>query len=460
LDQRIKYFRVIAFLLLLTLRFQAQTDSTINVTDSLPVSAPEFISADSTDHSHEVEQVSESVPTVEEISYNLYLSKEWQKLAAYCQKTADEGTDYYYLRLRAGIAYFEMQKYRAAAEQFQRAIEFNSEEDLAKEYLYYSYLYTERVEEARKLTRSFSAALSEKLQSNKKSPLISVLMESGFKRTEHPSFQNALFTQAGLSHSVFRRLSLFHLVNYFDQKEARFKVQQMQYYLRAIVPLKNNIQISVAGHFIKINEDISQLVTVNTTGTIQSQPPPPGAPPPPPTQTVNIKTTREVFTPQQSFSSVFALSVTKQSKLASASFGLLTASLDTAMQFQANAGLVLYPLLHNRFYIGANVYFHSENKSAFSRALSPYMTVRPFKCLYVNVTYFMNGGNNISEYNAYLFTNSIDYTRQRWTATVSLGLSSNVWLFGTYGYEVKQHLTKEFKYDYQIFSAGFKILSN
>jgi len=55
-----------------------------------------------------------SVAEVDSVSYSLYSSQKWEKLCQYGEQAIFKNIDFYYLRYRLGIAYYELQKYRAA----------------------------------------------------------------------------------------------------------------------------------------------------------------------------------------------------------------------------------------------------------------------------------------------------------------------------------------------------------
>jgi len=57
------------------------------------------------------------------------------------QNAVDNGIDYFYLRMRLGIAYYNKAEYKRAAVQFDKALSFNPWTQTALEYAYYSYVY-------------------------------------------------------------------------------------------------------------------------------------------------------------------------------------------------------------------------------------------------------------------------------------------------------------------------------
>jgi tetratricopeptide (TPR) repeat protein len=76
---------------------------------------------------------------VDTASYNAYLKKDWKKVIRISKLAIDNNIDYYYLRMRAGIAYYEKAKYSHAIMHFKKALEFNSSDTIAEKYVYYAY---------------------------------------------------------------------------------------------------------------------------------------------------------------------------------------------------------------------------------------------------------------------------------------------------------------------------------
>lgn len=73
-------------------------------------------------------------------TYNAYMQQRWKDLSDTAEMAIAKGYDYYYMRMRAGIACSEMKKYRKAIPHFQKALQFNSDDPAAKELLYKAYL--------------------------------------------------------------------------------------------------------------------------------------------------------------------------------------------------------------------------------------------------------------------------------------------------------------------------------
>jgi hypothetical protein len=114
-------------------------------------------------------QQQKSLSQVETETYALYQQKDWQGLLKAGKEALQDGIDYYYLRVRMGIAYYETGNYHQASTHFEKAIQMNGREEYLQEYLYYAYLWAGRYAEAKVVASGFSPELKQKtkIESNK-----------------------------------------------------------------------------------------------------------------------------------------------------------------------------------------------------------------------------------------------------------------------------------------------------
>lgn len=82
------------------------------------------------------------------LTYSLYTGGSWKALRVAGNEALDSGIDYYYLRVRTGIALYHMRRYRASVSQFEKALEYNSGDPFVLQYLYYAYLESGRSPDA------------------------------------------------------------------------------------------------------------------------------------------------------------------------------------------------------------------------------------------------------------------------------------------------------------------------
>jgi len=78
------------------------------------------------------------------ITYSMYMDKNWTELIASGKEALKNGHDYYYMRIRIGIAYYEKQNYAMAGIHFKKAQDFSFNDQLSLEYLFYSAFLTNR----------------------------------------------------------------------------------------------------------------------------------------------------------------------------------------------------------------------------------------------------------------------------------------------------------------------------
>jgi len=81
------------------------------------------------------------------ITYAEYLNGSWERVIHHGNQAIKAGHDYLYLRLRLGFAYYYSTNYRLAAEQFSKALKFNSADTLAAQYFNLSCKYGGRANE-------------------------------------------------------------------------------------------------------------------------------------------------------------------------------------------------------------------------------------------------------------------------------------------------------------------------
>ena len=99
-------------------------------------------------------------------TYKLYTEKNWKELIKFSKQAIDSNIDFYYLRMRLGIAYYEQHRYSLANKHFKKAKEFYNN-NIVDEYLYYSYFFGGNFAEAEKLSNNFTDSLKNKLQLEK-----------------------------------------------------------------------------------------------------------------------------------------------------------------------------------------------------------------------------------------------------------------------------------------------------
>ncbi len=126
-------------------------------------------------------QLSTDFASLDKATYEFYLEKDWKNLIVYGKWGLQNDFDYYYLRMRLGIAYYEQKQYRKAIGHFLKALKFNPKEPTALEYLYYSYLFSGRSTDAQALVSSFPQSLKNRLSLTDKTALTSFSIHNTYR---------------------------------------------------------------------------------------------------------------------------------------------------------------------------------------------------------------------------------------------------------------------------------------
>jgi hypothetical protein len=114
-----------------------------------------------------------------------YLNGNWDSVIYYGKAGLADSIDYFYLRKHLGEAYYYKQNYLSAIPHFETAVRQNSKETFTLELLYYAYLFSGRVADARALELQMPEAALSDIKAKKKSYIESVYFEAGTSRNNN-----------------------------------------------------------------------------------------------------------------------------------------------------------------------------------------------------------------------------------------------------------------------------------
>jgi tetratricopeptide (TPR) repeat protein len=188
-------------------------------------------------------QVTGSFKYADSLTYNLYTEKCWNALIVEGNRYLRDGLDYYYMRMRIGIAYYEKHNYVKSANHFRKALEFNENDQIALEYLFYSYSLSGRTPLSWALLSSFYPQNWERIIKESKIKKNSMTIESFFsdaKTDEILSDPDSWFSNPGAGSQIATKyfinneLYATHVigknVGYFHSLTNLVKVNYLHYY--------------------------------------------------------------------------------------------------------------------------------------------------------------------------------------------------------------------------------------
>ncbi len=130
-----------------------------------------------------------SYKQVDSTTYALYLKQDWKSVLEMGKKSQKEGIDFYYLKVRMGIAYFKEGKMLNAIKLLEEAHAVNTYDSTVQEYLYWAYRYSGLILESHLFYTKMSKEVKDKIQLDL--PVISVV-DFGMLATSNSDFDKML----------------------------------------------------------------------------------------------------------------------------------------------------------------------------------------------------------------------------------------------------------------------------
>jgi hypothetical protein len=354
------------------------------------------------------------------ITWNQYRQKEWKALNDSAKKAFSQGINYYYLRMRAGIAHFERKNYLKALSQFKKASLLNNIDPLVKEYIFYSLLYSGRRADALLFYYNNISALESRVQFQKKA-IKSISIDATYQMTteQDPQFnveenttgsqiipQNFYTAGFFIDHELSKRLILFHGGSFLRKNNYTLSqisassetfnrfINQYQYYGGLGINTEAGIYITTAFHFLKYNSASTGLSGLNLgteTGT-----------------------------------HLIRISALKPFSLFKTTAGFTYSKLNHGTQYQGDISIIYFPLANLDFYLSGNYYLINENLPDQNKIRSAYRTTLGFKIIdhvWTEADYFWGEIKNMSVNEAYIVYNGLETINRK--ADLSLIVPGN-----------------------------------
>lgn len=236
--------------------------------------------------------------TINTETYRFYEEQKWDSLIHIGKEALKEGIDFYYLRMRIGIAYYQNKNYRRAGDHFRVALELNQGDPVALEYLYYSMLFSGQSERSQLIRKEFKGELASRLPGQKGKFIESFGLEYLFSYSNNednftnpekfysgypPGVQMTTRQFSNFSFSLKNRVtpgfSLVHTYSYLSKDSHYYyrdgtyefymqdlHVNQHQYYLSPLISTSSGFTIRPAFHLVGGQFQVPIEVTYGSRG--------------------------------------------------------------------------------------------------------------------------------------------------------------------------------------------------
>ncbi len=383
--------------------------------------------------------------TVEDSSYVLYLKQDWNQLEKFGREAIKSKIDYFYLRERIGIAYYQQKKYQLASSHFERAKRFNSGDESNQEYLFYSYAFNNRYDEALHLTKHFSNDLKKKTGTVKPAAINLAQLDFTVKIPENTSIATPYyFLGFGLNHRITRGYSLFHSYSFSHQKYAingpRYTegvYEQHKYYLSANIPLVKGFILNPA-FSVMLDQYIDTLFA--------TPPQPPQRPP------------RSGVRKRNYASFIGSINVSKVFPYVKLDLTNGFSNLDTTYQFEHSLGITIYPLANQKLsFCAAGMLYTNDFYKTIHPLVQGSIRFNAPQFFAMSVVYTYANVYNFHLFNGFLVQNGYDLLKHNVTAVPEFIIKHRFSIYATYQFELKTTRETNINYTAHGISIGTKL---
>lgn len=397
-----------------------------------------------------IAQTTMTVPSVDKETYELYLAKDWNKLIKTGKKALKNGVDFYYLNYRMGIAYYEKQNYIQAVKYFKKTHKTNSDDDTLNEYLYYSYLFAGRYDQARNLGYYFTDKMKTRLGIRTVNPFFSSA-ELAYKvdfiddysydkqlneDVEQQINQKQTWYGFGLEHLTGAKTTIMGAYSKVNTESFNYdidsdlpeeyigNVAQNQYYIALKQYLGSGFSTALGLHLLSSTFS-------SPTITIQRSP-------------RGNQSSSLYFYEGKSF--VAAANISKSFLIFNTTLETSIANLNNKTQLQPSLGLRIYPFGNAKFYSDTKGIYISENDNGTKTnytAIKQSFAFKIKKYSFISSSVTFGELVNYTDFNASLVNNNVDILKLQFNNYLNIGFNNGKFnLFANYQYSIKENTYK------------------
>lgn len=375
--------------------------------------------------------------SVDKKTYDLYMKSNWEELRETGTAAIEGGIDFYFLRMRLGISYYEDKNYMSAVPHFEKALTFNPKDSIGLEYLYYSYLFSGQEAEANILAKKLPAQLKKIIHYKSPEFFKGAYTEGGYSFNQDYNskkkggakgnqdlsgtqnvFKDETYINLSLFHSIGERVSVFQGYNNIvlnstrqfedvtnGRNEYKSSVKQNEYYLNLGFYLGRGFNLTTALHYLNVKVEDYTPTTI----------------------------TNPLFTSYTLTSNEIAASFSLSKRLGHTELGVNTvfANFNSGKQNQNTLSFIWYPLGNLDFYNISNFTLHNNKSNDSSDAIARFIFDEKigFKIaskLWMEAVFTTGPIFNYSEGNAFIVYNNVDKIKYKAGFNLISPISDNV----------------------------------
>jgi len=214
-------------------------------------------------------QVEKDFVSYNKITFELYEKQDWNKLIICGKEALKNEYDFFYMRVRLGIAYYEKGNFSRAIYHLEKALLFNDTDPAVLEYLYFAYIFSDRYQEACRLYYKNYQIFREKTLSVRPKVLDNLNIQGGIKFSNQnkelgTQVNDISYGLIGTTINIKGRFTLFQyagILNHgFTDKfinegflyHYQYYINQFEYYISGNLLLGKGWSMNPAYHLIRV----------------------------------------------------------------------------------------------------------------------------------------------------------------------------------------------------------------
>lgn len=351
--------------------------------------------------------------SVDSITYNCYLTGNWDQLFETAEQSIAHNIDFKRLRQRMGYAYFVKADYYASQKQYEKALAFDQYDPDTREYLYYCGLNTGNIAYARFHAGKLPEEAKTRLGIRAINPVSSIDLEYNYKVNNSDARSNPSYFRVGIYSQAGYRLSVYQSASNYKQTVNSIVIKQPDYFALLNWTVTAHTSFSVAYHHLNTSLDGYKY---------------PG----------NL---------------VYSSLSTRLNRITLGLNGsFFRYDIGDFKQLGIQAGIVLPGM--------SNFYFTSYlsgliEKDAGKLIFAQYAGARIYKSVWLEGTVTLGNIQNYNDHSALYVYNSIDPTLFRTGLSLYWNINTSLTLYSNYLYDTKQVEQTTDQYIQQSFLGGF-----
>lgn len=400
-------------------------------------------------------QITNDAKGIEKIdveTYELFNKAKWEQLTELGNRALEAGIDFYYLRMRIGIAYYNQRNYMSSISHFKSALEFIPKEPAALEYLYWALVFSGLEREARVLASEMPEKLRDGIGAKPDRVIHDFYAEGGLMYNgdniaapygnrgsdtiiyaEQKPDKNSTYLSVNLNIIPFSRMTIFQGYNNINISSKKsfaslgnapenyeLNTRQNEYYLNAGVYAGKGFAISGILHYLNIGVDDVNASVNTTTGGI--------------TYTKTSSTLNNY---------VGLLSIEKSWGHFKFLLNNSYSNLNYSKQIQNSVTVAYFPTGNLDFYSVTDLVLHSDKPDSIKGNRTEYLTrgivkqkfgAKVAEKLWVEAFYMFGNAENYHEDNAFVVFNSANVMYNRLGINIISPITQNISLSLRYQY--------------------------